>query len=140
NIREMITNLVTLAQYQLPSTTKLEFSIDGDEIVTLPQQGLHQALLNLIVNASQAITEDDGHIKLEISHSANEINISVEDNGTGFPDEMLKSRVQPFMTWKDNGTGLGMAIVRRFIQSLNGQLTMENVSPHGARVTLNLPC
>ena len=138
--RELVSNLVTLTRYQMPQNISIQYDIQEDDQLTLPQEGLRQALLNLIVNASQAIDGEKGQIQLTINKNPTFINIVVQDNGPGFPQEMLGSNIQPFKTWKENGTGLGMAMVRRFVSNLNGELNLQNLTPHGALVSLKIPC
>ena len=50
------------------------------------------------------------------------------------------SGVRPFSSGRPGGTGLGLAMVRRFAQELSGEMALENVAPNGACVTLRLPC
>ena len=65
--------------------------------------------------------------------------LSVCDEGSGFPAEMLSGGPQPFASWREGGTGLGLAIVRRVVQDLGGELRLENRRPRGACVHLTLP-
>jgi nitrogen fixation/metabolism regulation signal transduction histidine kinase len=64
----------------------------------------------------------------------------LEDEGPGFPEEMLLAGVRPFATGRAEGTGLGLAMVRRFARDHDGELELANREPHGARATLRLPC
>jgi two-component system NtrC family sensor kinase len=66
--------------------------------------------------------------------------IQVNDEGPGFPEEMLRAGIRPFATGRAGGTGLGLAMVRRFVRDIDGELLLENRTPHGGRVTLRLSC
>ncbi len=54
--------------------------------------------------------------------------------------QMLESGVRAFSSWRSGGTGLGLLMVRRFAHDLGGSLRLENRAPHGARLTIELPC
>ena len=66
--------------------------------------------------------------------------LAVEDEGPGFPEEMLRIGVRPFATGRVGGSGLGLAMVRRFTRDHDGDLQLANRESGGARVTLHLPC
>jgi two-component system, NtrC family, sensor kinase len=64
----------------------------------------------------------------------------VTDTGPGFSAELLRAGIRPFATGRQGGTGLGLAMVRRFVRDHDGDLRIANQSPHGAVATLCLPC
>ncbi|OXY80877.1 PAS domain-containing sensor histidine kinase [Oceanimonas doudoroffii] len=112
------------------------------------QDQLEQVLINLIINAKDALLEAyaNSHelkpqIKLDLSHHDNTLLITVEDNGGGIPDYYLEKIFESFFTTKPHGkgNGLGLAISRRIIKRMNGELTAENTA-NGARFTIYLPC
>ena len=70
----------------------------------------------------------DGHVEL-----------AVTDNGTGFPEHLIKRAFEPYVTTKPRGTGLGLSIVRKIIEEHHGEVALSNVAPHGARVAVVLP-
>ena len=65
--------------------------------------------------------------------------ITVTDDGPGFPPELLESGIRPFFSTRERGTGLGLAVVRRFARDVGGELALSNRDPHGAEVKLTLP-
>ena len=67
------------------------------------------------------------------------MHLTVIDDGPGFTPELLETGIRPFVTGKPGGTGLGLAMVQRFVRELGGQLVLENISPHGACVRVKLP-
>jgi C4-dicarboxylate-specific signal transduction histidine kinase len=105
----------------------------------LAEFALRQALLNLVLNAAQAIDGHPGHIVVGAHREMGRISISVTDDGPGFNPELLGNRIRAFTTARSQGTGLGLAIVQRFAREIGGQLKLANVYPRGARVTLQLP-
>lgn len=99
---------------------------------------LYQAFLNLLINARQAMPEG-GDILIELSGDARWVKILFEDEGEGVPDEILDKIWNPFYTTKDSGTGLGLGIVKKIIESHQGKIRIENRPQKGARVTIELP-
>jgi signal transduction histidine kinase len=138
-LAELVKELTALLRYQLPEDIRLSQTIPGDLACRLPEGGLRQALLNLILNGAQAIGDEPGEIVVSAYHSQGRLKISVLDDGPGFPDSLLESGVRTFSTGRQGGTGLGLAAVRRFARDLGGDLVLDNVDSNGARATIDLP-
>ena len=64
--------------------------------------------------------------------------LSFRDRGPGFSEHVLARPFEPYVTTKAKGTGLGLAIVKEILDEHAGRVTLENVAPQGARVTLHL--
>lgn len=139
NLAFVVRELVALTRYQIPPRITLGFQVPEDLNCHLPECHLRQALLNLILNASQALAEDAGHISLRAWREAASVCLEVVDDGPGFLDEMLTGGIRPFSTGRSRGTGLGLAIVHRFVREVGGQIKLSNREPHDASVTLLLP-
>jgi len=107
------------------------------EIMADPDM-LYQAFLNIFINAMQAMPHG-GKIDIEIRSSGNNIIILFEDEGGGVPKDLLAKIWDPFFTTKEKGTGLGLGIVKKIIESHEGGVWIENKSAGGARVTVELP-
>lgn len=103
---------------------------------------ISQALLNILKNAAESVTEQHpesgGKIHLRVSHDANSLTIRIRDNGTGFPQELLDRLTEPYITTRSRGSGLGLSIVTRIIDDHNGKLTLSNWD-EGAQVDIRLP-
>jgi nitrogen fixation/metabolism regulation signal transduction histidine kinase len=67
------------------------------------------------------------------------LGIDVLDNGPGFSQDMLDYGIRPFRTSRQRGTGLGLAMVQRFVKNVDGTVKLSNQQPHGACVTVLLP-
>lgn len=139
NMAATVTDLLGLLRYQVPQGFLLESDVEDDVDCLLPPDALRQALLNLVLNAVQ-IQGEAGRVVVSARREADQVVIRVLDDGPGFPEEMLRTGVRPFATGRAGGTGLGLAMVRRFVRDNDGDLVIENRSPHGAQVTLRLPC
>jgi signal transduction histidine kinase len=139
NIVTLLRDLTTLARYQINPAIELEVKPHADLMVHLPESMVRQALLNLLLNAADAIGQQSGKISLSMISNAQELIINVSDNGIGFPQEMLEYGIRPFRSSRQRGTGIGLAMVQRFVKSIGGRLKLSNQLPHGATVSLILP-
>ena len=137
---EVVQELFTLLRYQLPGDVRLELRSERPLRCKLPEDGLRQTLLNLILNAARALGERGGTVTVEADACEGGLALQVLDDGPGFPPRLLDAGVRPFVQAGGEGTGLGLAIVRRFARELGGQMTLANREPHGACVRLVLPC
>ncbi len=102
---------------------------------------LRQLLHNLFKNALEAVRGlHDGSLVVRSRwvFDAGErfIDLSFEDNGTGFSDEVLERLFEPYVTTKIRGTGLGLAIVKKIVEEHNGQIRAQNTEQHHACVEL----
>jgi signal transduction histidine kinase len=116
--------------------------------VALPGHRLTQAVLNLIVNAAEAVREraERGEMALvRFSARTGEdglVHVTVEDNGRGMTDDVRRRALEPFFTTKTRGlgTGLGLALVRGVVTEAGGKLAIDSAPGEGTRITLSLPC
>lgn len=100
---------------------------------------LTQVLLNLYLNAIQAI-ENQGTIRVEASTSGTDrVKIAVVDSGKGIAPEQLAAIFTPYYTTKADGTGLGLAVVQNIIEQHGGTIQVESPAGKGATFTLWLP-
>ena len=109
------------------------------EVYCIPSQ-INQVLLNLLVNAAQAIPEK-GEITIRTGQVGNEVFIAIADTGSGIRAENLPRIFEPFFTTKPvgKGTGLGLSNVKRIMEAHGGTATIASVKPHGTRVSLSIP-
>ncbi len=99
---------------------------------------LRQVFHNLLQNAIDAQSGIDGlRIDITLSLTGAEATLAFGDRGPGFAQNVLEHPFEPYVTTKAKGTGLGLAIVRKIVDEHAGQVTLDNVVPHGARVTLH---
>jgi two-component system sensor histidine kinase AtoS len=100
---------------------------------------LKQVLLNLLINAIQAVTPG-GRIVLATARTApGRVVITVADNGSGIPPEHLEKVFDPFFSTKPGGTGLGLAVVQRIIGAHGGEVSIDSEAGKGTTVTIRLP-
>jgi signal transduction histidine kinase len=131
--------LDTLSIVPFSDLVQVEVFIDSDfPALAINQQVLKRALTNLITNALQAMP-DGGRLTIRGVCAEDKAEISVEDTGTGIPDEVKSRMFQPLFTTKAKGQGLGLAVVKRLIEAQNGTVTFESQEGHGTKFILQLP-
>lgn len=113
-----------------PLPTPIHIRADGEK--------LRQALLNIIINAVQA-TPPAGTVTLSATADRLCCDIVVQDTGSGIAGETLKRIFDPFFTTKEEGTGLGLTITRKIIESHGGTIAVVSDADHGTTVTIRLP-
>lgn len=103
---------------------------------------LKQALLNLYMNARQAIPEERaGKIVARIGSDrhGHRITFEIEDNGVGIAPEDIEHIFEPFFTRKARGTGLGLAVTQRIVEKFNGRIAVHPADGEGTVFTLEFP-
>ncbi|MFP8968163.1 sensor histidine kinase [Pokkaliibacter sp. CJK22405] len=139
-LRESIDEVIALVRYQIPDSLLIENRIPPRFYVQLAEGRLHQAVLNLVLNAAQSVgAHAGGKIDISAVQEEGKVLVQVQDNGPGFPQELLTKGVRTFASFREGGTGLGLAMVRRFMQDMGGDLRLANAEQGGAKVTLVFP-
>jgi nitrogen fixation/metabolism regulation signal transduction histidine kinase len=101
---------------------------------------LRQVIHNLLHNAQDALAgAREPNVVVESREMDGRVRLTVTDNGSGFPEQVMKRAFEPYVTSKARGTGLGLAIVKKIVEEHCGTASIANVDPHGARVTIELP-
>jgi two-component system, NtrC family, sensor histidine kinase HydH len=106
--------------------------------VKLNQDLFKQALLNLMLNAAQAMP-DGGELTIQAVQEPSAVFLSLIDTGMGMGPEVLSRLFRPFFSTKPGGTGLGLATSRRIIRAHGGSLSVESEVGRGTKFTIRLP-
>ncbi|MFT3917441.1 MAG: ATP-binding protein [Anaeromyxobacteraceae bacterium] len=110
------------------------------EVVADPDE-LQQVLLNLVLNASQAVDEG-GRVVVRahaVSAGGPGVRIEVEDDGPGVPEALRERIFDPFFTTRPDGTGLGLAVCARVVASHGGDVVVGRGALGGASFAVQLP-
>ncbi len=109
-------------------------------MITADPGQINQALVNLVVNAIQAMPEG-GTLTIETRVTETGIGVVVEDTGTGISEDITNQIFVPFFTTKDinEGTGLGLAVVHGIVTSHGGKITVKTEVGKGTRFLIDLP-
>jgi signal transduction histidine kinase len=116
--------------------------VDGLPRVLGSSNRLTQVLLNLLLNANQALAgRDDARVEAETAHDANDVLVRIRDNGPGIPEQHLQRVFDPFFTTREpgEGTGLGLSIAIGIVREHGGKLEVESRPGEGACFTMRLP-
>lgn len=155
DVKHVVGGMTQLLHQTLPDSIEVEVRMeDGLWPVTTDRSQLESSLLNLVINARDALIEggtvvieganvtldephDDGVFKAE---AGDYVRLSVVDNGTGMPPEVLDRLFEPFFTTKEpgHGTGLGLSMIYTFAQQGDGFIRIESEVGHGTSVHLYL--
>ena len=144
DLNSALEDLRGFAHYMLPNSISLDCVLaEPPQFVALDAAELHHTLLNLVVNARDALG-GQGRIVLECGPGAapGQVRLAVRDNGPGVPEALRPYIFDPFVTTKNEeageGTGLGLVMARAFAESAGGTLDLED-SAEGACFAFTFP-
>jgi len=101
---------------------------------------LERVLLNLLLNACEAVPGDSGRIDIGMRRVGEKLEIRVEDNGPGVAEAVREKLFAPFVSYgKENGTGMGLTVVQKIVQDHGGEVAMERTSTAGTTFLIALP-
>lgn len=138
DVNELMREVLMLYE-SLAGRLRVELAPDLPLIVGDPAQ-LRQVIHNLLQNAEDALAETaNPRIVVRTEPLAGGMCVTISDNGSGFPHELMQRVFEPYVTTKPKGTGLGLVIVKKIIEEHGGSVEISNIVPHGAQVRLIFP-
>ena len=144
SIGELLREVLTL--YQSHSNHQFTLLNSPTEIrIKVDKNRMRQVFHNLLKNAIEASEEAEKPVDIVISYQIVVqqhmpwLEIIINDQGPGFPQEMIDKLFEPYATTKIKGTGLGLAIVKKIIEEHGGDVWAENLNPEGAGIIIRLP-
>jgi two-component system sensor histidine kinase HydH len=142
DVAGLLADLKSMLQGQLEDA-HVVLEIDAAPVpleIESDDSGLRQVLLNVIFNALDVSPRNSKiRVRAGLISSGRELVLDVEDSGPGLGDRDSEELFQPFATTKTHGTGLGLAVSRRIINSLGGSLTLASRPEGGARCSIRIP-
>ncbi|MBL7134230.1 MAG: GAF domain-containing protein [Phycisphaerae bacterium] len=143
DINEMLKDCVELVTSQ-GDERGVAIMPDLEDVPKIPADvdGLHQAILNLLNNALDAVGDQTGVVTVSSRHDTMNRNvlISVADNGSGMSDNQLGQIFNPFYSGKgQKGTGLGLAVAKKIVSEHHGQINVKSQVGEGTTFTIALP-
>lgn len=141
NLHAILHDSLKLIQPELESRSiAVELKLAQElPLLDLDPGQFQQVFYNLLRNAYQALSGDDGRITLRSRHTDYEVELSIEDNGSGISPEHMGAIFEPYRTTKSSGSGLGLLIVRRIVREHGGEISIESEEGEGTCVTIHLP-
>ena len=162
-INHIVTDLLQTARPHPPKVGKSDLNITIEHAVMLARQQalargveislqkeptlpevehdsdqIHQVMLNLLLNALQAI-DRKGKVDVKLSQMNSSAVVEVSDNGRGIPPENLPNIFRPFYTTKGDGTGLGLSLARRIVEDHQGRINVASTVGKGTTFAVVLP-
>ena len=146
SLLEEILLLLSAQKKALPERLKVEWKdeLKGRSLfVRGNEDSLKQALLNIFINAYQAMIQDKNTthptLTLTLKQKENNLHIKIRDNGPGIAKEMEEKIFEPFHSTKETGSGLGLSIAYQIIQHHKGGLKLNPHISRGTEFILSLP-
>jgi len=141
-LAELVDQTVRFVKGEVPTAVAVVTDVPADIVLAADRQRLHQALLNLLKNAIQAVG-GQGEVALTARRKKDEgvVEIVVRDDGAGIAAEILPRIFDPFFTTKDvgKGMGLGLFIVHQIVEEHDGSITASSAPGQGTVFCLRLP-
>ena len=152
----IVKEVLSLLRSTTPSTIELNYRIENNELkARMLPVNLHQIMLNLVVNARDALGEY-GRIDVTLSQQHYEkmlcsackmpilgdfAQITVQDNGSGIPEHILSKVFDPFFTTKEvnKGTGMGLSVVHGLVHAQDGHIFVQSSTGTGTTINILLP-
>jgi nitrogen fixation/metabolism regulation signal transduction histidine kinase len=139
DLNALTREVLTLYEGSLGPSLRIELAAGLPAVVGDAAQ-LRQVIHNLMQNAQDALAGTrDPSVIVATGATDGMVQLTVADNGCGFPEQVMKRAFEPYVTTKPRGSGLGLAIVKKIVEEHGGTAAIANVEPRGARVTIRLP-
>jgi len=141
DVKELIESSLVLVKHELAQkNVSLDCKLIDVPRIFIDKQELQQVIVNLMLNAIQAVPHN-GTIQISTStNSADEVCIEVQDNGVGIEAENIQRLFDPFFTFgKEGGTGLGLSVSYGIVQRYNGSISVVSTPDEGANFTIAFP-
>ena len=139
---EIVKKALDIGLPSKPKNVSVQTSLNcADDRIRVDETQVLQVLLNLLLNAFQAMEGRGGEVCVSTHQEADDIVFTVADTGPGIPSEIMDRIFEPFFTTKDvgKGSGLGLAIARQVAEAHAGTITARSTPGKGAEFTLRLP-
>ncbi|MEQ8243921.1 ATP-binding protein [Fulvivirga sp.] len=131
---DLVRDRITLKVMQLDK--HLDKSIDT---ISVDADKLKMAILNVMVNAIEAMEEGQGVLSVQSVKRKDLVQIFIKDNGCGIPEDKISTLFDPFFTNKQGGMGLGLTSTQNIINSHKGSIDVESVENQGTTFIISLP-
>jgi len=139
--RALAESVLNMVAATIPKNVTVEKTFQTNARVFGNESQLVHMLLNLVINAIQAMSPQGGTLTIFVWDDSRSVFFSVADTGKGVPEALLPMLFEPFFTTKESGkgTGLGLSIAQRTAVNHGGSIAVENLPDGGAMFTVHLP-
>jgi signal transduction histidine kinase len=136
DVVELLDEAISVA----PPPTGVHVSLNRTPVppIVADRDQMRQVILNLLTNSYEAMP-DGGEVRISAQQAGDKIEIVITDTGTGMDDDTLSHLFEPFFSKKTKGTGLGLAVCKRIIETHDGTLTLTSPNGKGCTAVVALP-
>ncbi len=142
NLADLLEEILNIVKVLLPAIN-IRWEPPREEVLfVINPTHFHQVLMNLCINASDAMPKGGSlDISLHTDTAAQTIILEVADTGTGIPEEMLEKIFEPMVTTKEpgKGTGLGLFVVKQIVRQYGGTISVHSIRGQGTAFTITFP-
>ncbi len=135
-LRDFVSKVID--EVNISKVIRVDITVDEGLVVNTDAYYLRRILTNLVVNGVQAM-QNGGSLSINAFVEGDKLAIKVGDTGVGIPEEAMPNLFKPLFTTKSKGQGLGLAVVKRLIDALNGAVTVESKEGKGTVFCIYLP-
>lgn len=141
-VATLVETAARILRVDIERVARFEVQIEAKPLVRFDPTALGQVVMNLLLNAMQAIpgeTPASQRVTVRLLVENNDAVLTVADSGIGMSDETRQRIFAPFFTTKSTGTGLGLSVVRNFVLNARGSISVETELGKGSTFTVRLP-
>jgi two-component system nitrogen regulation sensor histidine kinase NtrY len=148
NLPDMVESVAFAQRMTTPAISVTVTAPPQQIVVQGDERMLAQALTNIVKNAAEAVQRHveegapiKGAVAIDVFLDDDEVQVTIRDNGGGFPVEDRERLLEPYVTTRKNGVGLGLAIVTRIVEDHGGRIWLgdNELAATGARVDIRMP-
>ena len=147
SVHEVLASVMELLRAEFRKSKvaiEMDLQAEDDEIVGSSDY-LRQILINILLNAKEAIKGKHGQVRITTAGSIEPggrdrwLDIQIEDNGTGIPPDRIEEIFEPYFTTKESGTGIGLALTASLVKKQGGEISAASVEGAGTVFSLRFP-
>jgi hypothetical protein len=142
NLNKVVVRSIELYDVISDATINLNLANEIPKIL-IDSSSIDRVIINLIKNSCESV-KSDGHVEISITTEyivkKKIVRLCIQDDGAGFDKKIINKVFEPYITTKQDGTGLGMAIVQNIIMQHGAVIRVKNVKPSGALIVIDFNC
>lgn len=138
NLKEVLDEAIKLSYLQAKRSDVSISKRLTNAYIKGDKNALIQLFINILINAIESI-QDKGSVNVKTYKDKDKVIIKIKDTGVGIPSQYIDKIFEPFFTTKESGTGLGLAVAYRIVESHGGKIYVESEEGKGTEFTVELP-
>lgn len=142
SVNDVVNDVVSMSFGQFQTSQGVSIAVNTANVPNIygSPTALRTAVMNIVINARQALPDDGGHVTISTATEGEDVLIIVQDTGRGIADDVMPHITEPFFTTKGaHGSGLGLSVARKVIGNHEGRIEFDSVPDRGTTVTIRLP-